>query len=304
MITALWSSHIVLALWQNTITAMIVLALLRVFRRSSPRLRHALTAIALLKFALPPMLPLPTGIFSAAPPVPELPRISFDQRIALALLLVHAGGVVVMLARLVLEAAKLHGIRARACNGISDEISVPMTTGILRPAILIPTTLARTLTEAELRDVIAHERQHVRQHDVLWNALQSLIVAVWWFHPLAHRLFAEARTLREECCDDALLAGGMCERGQYARTLLNAATLAAGSTPVAAAAIAESRQSLLRRIRRIADARFAPTLRLGLGPLMLVIVAALVLLPGLRVSARNRIAFDHATRHALFHHHH
>jgi serine-type D-Ala-D-Ala endopeptidase (penicillin-binding protein 7) len=305
-----WAFHMAHALWQTTLAAAVVLVLLRVMRNSSPRLRHALASIVFLKFVLPPMLPLPTGAFSAAPPVPELTGIrdavnAVDPRVTLALMLLHATGIAIALTRLGLECWTLRGIRRRATSAdgylLSDEIAVPLTTGIFRPVILIPMALVRSLSPAELRDVLAHETQHVRNRDVFAGALQSVVVALWWFHPLAHWLASEARTLREERCDDALLAHGTCDRGHYARTLLNAATFLSGRTPSVAAAIAESPHSLLRRVRRMADARFTPSLRLGAASILLVIALALVLLPGLRISAGNRFAFDHATRHALHH---
>lgn len=307
MLADSWAFHMAHALWQTTIAAAFLLVLLRVMRNASPRLRHAIASIAFVKFVLPPMLPLPTGAFSAAPPVPELTRIrdavnALDPRIALVLMLLHATGIVIALSRLGIEWWTLRGIRRRAVatDGylLSDEIAVPLTTG---KAILIPAALVRSLTSAELRDVLAHEAQHVRNRDVLAGALQSIVVALWWFHPLAYWLAAEARTLREERCDDALLARGTCDRARYARTLLSAATLLSGRTPSVAAAIAESPHSLLRRVRRLADVRFAPSLRLSVASVLLVIALAFVLLPGLRISAGNRFAFDHATRHALHH---
>lgn len=308
-----WAMHAVHLLWQATIAAGAVLVLVRLLPRSHPRLRHALVLIALAKFVIPPMLPLPTGIFSAAPPVPELtaPRdfvAGLDGRLLIALMLLHLGGAAIAFARLAAEAWKLRGIRARAVAAdgyfLSAEISVPITTGVLRPMILIPAALAQTLDPAALRDVLAHERQHVRRRDVLRGWIESAIAALWWFHPLVHVLVREARLLREECCDDALIAGGQCERGHYARTLLTAASFVSGPAPATAAAIAESEHSLLRRVRRLADTGFIPKARLGLAAALLVLTVAAILLPGLRVSADNRVAFDHATRHALHGHHH
>ncbi|MEO8380769.1 MAG: M56 family metallopeptidase [Acidobacteriota bacterium] len=311
-----WAFHLAHALWQTTLAATAILVLLRALRGTSPRLRHALAMIGIVKFVLPPMLPLPTGVFSAAPPVPELTLVrdgiaSLDPRVVLALFLLHAGGAVIALARLAWEAWRLRAIvrGARPSQDaatstrylLSDEIGVPLTAGIFRPVILIPTTLARSLTPAELEDVLAHEAQHIRTRDTLLNTMQAIVAALWWFHPLVHRLASTARGLREERCDDALLAGGTCTRAHYARTLLQAATFVSGKAPAAAAAIAESPHSLLQRIRRISDARFTPSARLGATAVLLLLVTALLLLPGLRISASNRFAFDHATRHALHH---
>lgn len=49
---------------QGTVVAIVVLLLVRLLRRSSPTLRHALLVLALVKFALPPTWTLPTGLLS------------------------------------------------------------------------------------------------------------------------------------------------------------------------------------------------------------------------------------------------
>lgn len=298
--------HLAHALWQSTLAALAVLAFARIARRTSPRLRHAIVMIGIVKFAIPPMLPLPTGIFSAVPPVPELTSIrnavfAIDWR---PVMYVHFAGIAIALIRLLLVALELHRLRsnARALGNhvfASRELAVPMTIGVFAPAILLPEALLRSLSPDELRDVIAHEMQHVRRRDVLLNWLQALLGAIWWFDPFYHLLSREARALREECCDDALVAGGAIDRVRYARTLLNAATFAGQTAP--AAGIGETTHSLLARVRRLADPRFSPRRRLGLAALVLIVAAALIVLPGLRISRSNHFAFDHATRHALGH---
>jgi beta-lactamase regulating signal transducer with metallopeptidase domain len=311
-----WFAHVLQALWQNTAVALLVLVLVSLMRRASPQLRHALVFLALLKFALPPMLPLPTGLFSAAPPAPSIEPVrglvvaATQPPVApalTALMALHIVGIALALSRLALHSARLRGIRRRATMKegvlVSREIRVPMTAGVLRPFILLPESLLGVLSATEVADVLAHEREHVRRRDVLLNWLQEIVLAVWWFHPLAARLGREARALREECCDDAVLARGTCESAHYARTLLRAATFAT-SPPLAAAAIAESEPALLHRVRRIADERFVPAPRLSASALAFVAVLALLLLPGLRVSPENRFAFDRETRAALIGHSH
>jgi len=310
-----WAIHLAHALWQSTLAAALVLILGALLRNRSPRFRHALVMIGIVKFALPPMLPLPTGIFSAAPPVPELIAIrnvvvGADMQLVVVLMMVHLTGALIAVLRLGIDIARLRNLRKRATwlasEGnvpilVSRDIVVPVTTGVFRPAILLPDALARSLSPAALRDVIAHEMQHVRRGDVLLNCLQALLGALWWFHPLYRLLDRRARELREESCDDALIAGGELDRAHYARTLLTAAAFVAERTPLSAAGIAETRHSLLARIRRLGDRRFAPRRRLGTGAVAIIVIVALLVLPGLRVSRHNRIAFDHATRHALHH---
>jgi serine-type D-Ala-D-Ala endopeptidase (penicillin-binding protein 7) len=278
-----WWIHLLQAFWQATIAGAILLLLVRLIRGANPRLRHALVSLALLKFVLPPMLPLPTGIFSAAPPARE---VWLDGSAAIALLmLVHLGGVAFMLARIAAGGWRVRRMvrNAAAADGflLTDEVTVPITTG---RHILIPRALHATLTAAELADMLEHEREHQRRGDVRTGVLQSLVAALWWFHPLVHVLVREARDLREERCDDAVVSR-RGDRAAYARTLLRAAAFVSGETPQPAAAVAESEHGLLRRIRRLASARYVPSRRPGLAALIVLLLAALILLPGARRTA-------------------
>lgn len=305
-----WATHLAHAAWQATIAGLLLLLAARLLGSRATNLRHGLVMLATLKFVLPPMLPLPTGLFSAAPPLPELVAVrnalgSAGPRVLSALMLLHAAGTLVELARLAAAAARLRGIIRRANRHpslpilVSSEISVPVAAGIVRPVVIFPARLAAELSNAELQKVLAHERQHAASRDAARNALQACVTALWWFHPLVRLLEREGRTIREERCDDALLASGKVDAPAYARLLLRTAAAGDARPLFAAAAISGSPHQLLRRIRRMADPRFDP--RPVRRPLLLaaLLAAALLLLPGIRVSRSNHVAFDHATRHAL-----
>ncbi len=62
-----WWPYIVHATWQSTLLGIVILALVAALRRRSAALRYGLLAVALLKFAIPPMLAFPTGLFSWTP---------------------------------------------------------------------------------------------------------------------------------------------------------------------------------------------------------------------------------------------
>lgn len=269
-----WLIHLAQALWQATLAGALILLIVRLGRGWSPRLRHALVSLALVKFMIPPMLAMPTGVFSAMPPVPW--RDPANLNVIVMLMLVHLAGIAVALTRLAIGAWRLRRIvrAAEPMDGylLSDDVPVPMTTG---RAIVIPRALHARLTEDELEHVLAHEREHQRRRDVRTGVLHALVAAVWWFHPLVHLLVREARTLREERCDDAVLGRG------YAAALLRVATLTAGRVPEPAAAIGESAHTLLRRVRRMAD---APPRPFGRAAVVFIVLAALVLLPGARVA--------------------
>jgi bla regulator protein blaR1 len=325
-----WLEHLAQALWQATAAGTVVLGAERLLRRRSPRFRHALLLVALVKFALPPMLPLPTGVFSAAPPAPHIAAVqrlgALPARVVLLLMIVYATGVMFALARVAVGTLRLHRLRRGAAaaplwaaellaivahsHGVrsprlieSDDVGVPMSFGIFAPVVVLPRTLTSLLDREALRDVFAHELLHVRRGDLRLNLATSLLSAAWWFHPLVHALARRARALREECCDDELLASGLHDAPAYARTLLATASLLRRRAPLAAAAVAEEPNALLARVRRIAGAQ-RPTRRLGVLAIAAVIISALLILPGLRVSDDNHFAFDHATLHALGLHHH
>jgi hypothetical protein len=321
-VTAAWWFHLLHAGWQVTVVAGVVLGLARIAGPRHPRLRHALLVVGLLKFALPPMLPLPTGLFSAAPPIPSLVAVrdlfawSVRYDVVLgALLALHAGGAALGLARIACAAGRLVLVRRRARPAgervtaladevggrvrppvlLSREVPVPMATGVFRPAILLPEALPAALSDDAVKDVLRHELHHVRRGDAAANVLQSVLLAAWWFHPLCHLLDRQARAAREECCDDAVVAAGR-DPGAYARSLLDVALLLDPHRTSFAPAAVERPEALVSRVRRLAVGgggrleRWAPVAAILLG---------LALLPGLRVSPDNVFAFDRATRRAL-----
>jgi GWxTD domain-containing protein len=63
-----WFRHMTSSTLQATILALLILGILWIGRRWPPALRYALMMLALCKFAIPPMLSLPTGLFNRVMP--------------------------------------------------------------------------------------------------------------------------------------------------------------------------------------------------------------------------------------------
>jgi beta-lactamase regulating signal transducer with metallopeptidase domain len=101
---------------------------------------------------------------------------------------------------------------------MSPAIASPVTAGILRPVVLLPTKALGWPAE-RLRAVLAHELGHVRRHDCMSQLLARLITAVHWWNPLCW--LAERRMVveRERACDDHVLADGT-RASSYAGHLL------------------------------------------------------------------------------------
>ena len=64
-----WWPYVFHVTWQASLIAVVVLVLVRLCRKQPAPLRYALVLLALVKFVTPPMLALPTGLFSRFGPV-------------------------------------------------------------------------------------------------------------------------------------------------------------------------------------------------------------------------------------------
>lgn len=89
----------------------------------------------------------------------------------------------------------------------SAEIEVPLTFGILRPAILLPIDYCEWNAQRR-HTVLRHEMAHISRWDTLTQIISQLACAVYWFNPLAWIAAKSARFERELACDDLVLAAG------------------------------------------------------------------------------------------------
>ena len=139
----------------------------------------------------------------------------------------------------------------------SARVCVPMALGYFKPLILLPIGLANQLAPAEVEAVLAHELAHIARRDWLFNLLQTLIEAVFYFHPAVWWMSATIRAERENCCDDTAVAL-TGNRLAYAKTLARLQELSRPApTPALALGLSGAtpllrrRPLLLERIKRI-----------------------------------------------------
>jgi Zn-dependent protease with chaperone function len=97
-------------------------------------------------------------------------------------------------------------VSARVVLRVTSRSVGPITLGLWRPIVLVPTSLLTSLPEPYLEALLAHELAHVRRHDYLFNLLQSLIAVLLFHHPVVWWLSRRIRTLREHLCDDLAAA--------------------------------------------------------------------------------------------------
>jgi BlaR1 peptidase M56 len=133
----------------------------------------------------------------------------------------------------------------------SDEVARPSVLGFFRPRILVPPALLEQLSEAELKQVVLHEMEHLHRGDDWTNLLQKLAMVLFPLNPalawVERRLCAE----RELACDDRVLNAGS-GRKAYALCLTHLAEFALvqrGFSLVLGAW--ERRPELVRRVQRI-----------------------------------------------------
>lgn len=143
-------------------------------------------------------------------------------------------------------------LRKRVTLLRSEQVSSPMTIGVVWPRILLPAA-ADSWTVDRLHAVLLHELGHVRRRDTLVQLVGQLGCALYWFNPLAWLAAARLHDEREYACDDLVLATGI-RPSSYAGDLLEVARGMAGVTYRDPAAICMvERAGPTARLHRILD---------------------------------------------------
>ena len=116
--------------------------------------------------------------------------------------------------RAVAASIALPPMRRRMTVALSGEISSPMAVGFLRPAVILPSTLAGQLTATEMANVVLHEAAHLARRDDWANLAARLLGAALALHPVAIWILRRIEREREIACDDwAVAHGGAAQNG-------------------------------------------------------------------------------------------
>ena len=134
----------------------------------------------------------------------------------------------------------------------SDEAAMPMTWGLVAPALLLPSG-TNEWPEWKCRNILLHELAHVERFDCLSQLLARVACALYWFNPLAWTVAHRMQVEREMACDDRVIANGS-RASDYAAQLLDVARSLRPARATAHAAIAMARPSQLSgRLTAILD---------------------------------------------------
>ena len=209
-----------LAAWAAVLCGSLAMPL---FRVEAPRIpiavartvenQKVLDEIPRISRTVPP--PAPVGIVKP-----------FDQgRAALTVYLVIALGLLLRLGVGLAMSRRL--LRSSCATGLntegtevreSDSVSAPVTLGIARPAIVLPSDW-RDWSGAKLDAVLAHERSHIRRLDPALQVLSAIHRALLWHSPVSWFLHNQIVRVAEEASDDAAIAV-IDDRAFYAEVLL------------------------------------------------------------------------------------
>ncbi len=159
-----WAWQAAHAAWQAALVGCVAIPFVRLATRMPAQLRYAILLVALAKFAFPPLLSLPTGMF----------------------------GFVAI--------AEMQGASGTPMNGPSDNVNNEPAIGSSRQPMDSRERIDGRAAEAQHdtkspRIVLAHELVHHRRGDLFVNAIQIAIAIVWWFHPVVWILIFANRTL-------------------------------------------------------------------------------------------------------------
>lgn len=249
-----WLPSLLSHLWSSTIFLLLVLLVVFALRnRLTASGRFSLVFIGMVKFVIPSalMMPVVELFYTDSPGAFQIPLqfLGGTLRVGSA---VMAPGVwpaivialwlavaTVLLVRSSLERHRLVVLsvrtalapelrevdalmRARLRVGVGRSIDIvraafpeaPAVVRILRPLVVLPLHGCDDLSDDELESLLCHECAHVKRYDNLVARVESIICALFWFHPLiwiAQRITAIER---ERACDE-VVAGSADERNTY-----------------------------------------------------------------------------------------
>jgi bla regulator protein BlaR1 len=163
-----------------------------------------------------------------------------------------------------------------------ERLAVPVTWGIVYPAVLLPQD-SDSWSEERRRFVLVHEMAHVKRFDALTQLLAQISLAVFWFDPLVWLAAHRMRVEREHACDDYVLRDGTAP-SLYAVELLEMVRSIGmpshDSAAPAFAALAMARRSEFEgRMLAILDPRLDRHTLTRRSTLMTAVIVALLTLP-------------------------
>lgn len=255
--------HVLLA---SAFAALLALPLIAVsapkFAIDIPVARAAAAAPPAAPAVVTPSAPVTLGVTRPTPEGMDLPSGASMARV------VWMAGVLLCLAPMMMMLWRLRRIRrtglpfapilslslerqtARRVEFLQHEdVAAPMTFGVFRPVVVVPTD-ALDWSRDDLRRALIHELEHVRRSDWAIHVLGRLVCAVYWFHPLVWLAGRQLSLEAERAADDAVVAHS--ESTDYAEQLVVLAQRLSASSMQPLLGMA-NRSDLSKRVSALLD---------------------------------------------------
>ncbi|MDQ1317735.1 MAG: hypothetical protein QG588_1388 [Candidatus Poribacteria bacterium] len=166
------------------------------------------------------------------------------------------------------EITKDMGIKRRISLESSTEIQIPVSMGLLKPAVIMPNSIMNELSDEEMRMIFIHELAHIKRLDFIIKVIQSLLNVLFFFHPVFYLLKTRLIKEMEFLCDDWVIhiTGKRCE---YARCLLNISV--DNSSLSFSNAILGHGKNLKRRLEMLLDEKRNLMIRMPINSIVILI---------------------------------
>ncbi len=166
-------------------------------------------------------------------------------------------------------------IRARVELLASDLISIPFSTGYLRPVIVLPQATS-LWPRPVLTSVLVHELAHIKRKDILGRLVAQVSCCIHWINPLAWYGLGRIIMEQEIACDHLVLGTGT-KPSEYARNLLELAKVRRGRLDFALTALGRRTELRSRLMEILKPTRSRTPLRIGGSLVFLVLTLGLIL---------------------------
>lgn len=159
---------------------------------------------------------------------------------------------------------------------LTGERLMPGVTGFIRPRIVIPRDLVRSLGDDELAAILIHEENHRQRMDPLRSLIARLGLALFHFYPLIYPVLRRLHATAEYACDEVALQSGISP-STYARAFTK--TLRIGLAPGGLHYATAGREGSLlkKRFNRLFESR---RYEMTFGSRSIIALAVLVLVAG------------------------
>lgn len=153
-------------------------------------------------------------------------------------------------------------------------VSSPMLIGFIRPIILIPKDLMKSLSDKEIEFILMHELSHLKRQDIIIVWLFKIVEILNFYNPLVK---ISGRLMKEDCeeaCDEYVLSKINKEENlSYGNTIIKVIeNVTFKDRVIGGATMASNKKDLKSRIRNIKENKSFNRKSIAVGVLIIVVI--------------------------------